>query len=54
MMVSCINGLRYGGTEEKILKRLYEDGMANLCDNIPEGQYPILVRDRVSSRRKKY
>jgi len=48
MMVSCINALRYGGTEEKILKRLYEDGMADLCDNIPEGQYPILVRDRVS------
>jgi len=48
MMVSCISALRYGGTEEKILKRLYEDGMADLCDNIPEGKYSILVRDRVS------
>ena len=48
MMVSCISALRYGGTEEKILKRLYEDGMADLCDNIPEGKYSILVRDWVS------
>jgi len=48
MMVSCISALRYGGTEEKILKRLHEDGMADLCDNIPEGKYPILIRDRVS------
>ena len=48
MMVSCINALRYGGTEEKILKRLYEDGMADLCDNVPEGKYDILVRDRVT------
>src|SRR5215213_5006329 len=24
--VSCISGLRYGGTDEKILKRLYEIG----------------------------
>jgi hypothetical protein len=47
-MVSCINALRYGGTEEHILNRLYENGMADLCDNVPEGKYFILVRDRVS------
>ena len=48
MMVSCIGALRYGGTEEKILKRLYEDGMSNLCDHSSEGKYSILIRDRVS------
>ncbi|MHA4807335.1 ferredoxin [Flavitalea flava] len=48
MMVSCISALRYGGTDEKILRRLFEDGMADLCDKIPERQYPVLVRDRVS------
>src|SRR5258708_18027918 len=48
MMVSCISAMRYGGIEENILKRLYEVGLAELCDNIPEGKYPILVRDRVS------
>ena len=48
LMVSCINALRYGGMEEKILKRLYEDGMADLCDHTPEGKYSILIRDWVS------
>jgi hypothetical protein len=47
LMVSCICALRYGGTEEKILKRLYEDGLAELCDHSPQGKYPILIRDRV-------
>jgi hypothetical protein len=48
MMVSCVGALRYGGIEEEILKRLYEDGMADLCDHTPEGKYSILIRDRVS------
>jgi ferredoxin len=48
LMVSCISALRYGGTEEKILKRLYEDGLSELCDRIPIEKYTILIRDRVS------
>jgi hypothetical protein len=48
LMVSCIGALRYGGTEEKILKRLYENGLPELCDHIPKEKYPILIRDRVS------
>jgi hypothetical protein len=31
--VSCISGLRYGGTNEKILKRLYEIGEGEQCDH---------------------
>jgi len=33
--VSCISGLRYGGTDEKILKRLYEIGEGGQCDYKP-------------------
>lgn len=33
--VSCIGGLRYGGTNEKILKQLYEMGEADQCDHKP-------------------
>ena len=31
--VSCISGLRYGGTNEKILKRLNEIGEGEQCDH---------------------
>jgi len=48
LMVSCIGALRYGGIEEKILKRLYEDGLAELCDHMPQQKYAVLVRDKVS------
>jgi hypothetical protein len=48
LMVSCISALRYGGTEEKILKRLYEDGLSDLCDQIPQEKHPVLIRDQVS------
>jgi len=48
LMVSCINALRYGGTEEKILKRLYENGLADLCDHLPQEKYHVVIRDRVS------
>lgn len=47
MMVSCTNALRYGGTDEQILKRLYENGMADLCDRQPQQHYPVVVRNRV-------
>ncbi|MFC1223397.1 hypothetical protein ACFE6N_06280 [Pedobacter sp. BG31] len=36
MQVSCISGLRYGGRNEEILKRLYELGLADECDHKPE------------------
>ncbi|RYF19047.1 MAG: ferredoxin [Flavobacteriales bacterium] len=32
MQVSCIAGIRYGGTDERILKKLYELGLENECD----------------------
>ncbi len=47
MMVSCIDALRYGGQDEKIIRRLYQNGMARLCDNEPKGHYNILIRDRI-------
>jgi hypothetical protein len=50
MMVSCIDALRYGGQNEQILKRLYENGMENLCDYQPKGIYDILIRDRIQFR----
>jgi hypothetical protein len=38
LAVSCISGLRYGGTNEKILKRLYEIGESAQCDHKPIGK----------------
>lgn len=38
MQVSCISGLRYGGQDEEILKRLYREGLANECDHKPKGR----------------
>ena len=43
--VSCISGLRYGGTDEKILKRLYEIGEGEQCDHKPLGNYKTLIWD---------
>jgi hypothetical protein len=43
--VSCISGLRYGGTNEKILKRLYEIGEGEQCDHEPIGNYKPLIWD---------
>jgi len=43
MEVSCIAGLRYGGTDENILKRIYEKGLDDLCDNKPIGKYKMIV-----------
>jgi hypothetical protein len=39
--VSCISGLRYGGKDEKILKRLYEIGEEAQCDHKPTGNYKL-------------
>ncbi|THU31579.1 ferredoxin [Niastella caeni] len=47
MMVSCINALRYGGQDEIIIKRLYQNGMEDLCDNKAKDRYKILIRDRI-------
>ncbi len=41
--VSCISGLRYGGKDEKILKRLYEIGEAEQCDHKPIGIYKMSI-----------
>jgi hypothetical protein len=46
--VSCIAGLRYGGTDEKILKRLYEIGEGGQCDHKPIGSYKTLICDNVT------
>jgi hypothetical protein len=46
--VSCISGLRYGGKDEKILKRLYEIGEAEQCDHKPIGSYKMLVWTKVT------
>lgn len=46
--VSCISGLRYGGTDEKILKRLYEIGESGQCDHKPVGNYKTLIFDNVT------
>ncbi|MFN3403648.1 MAG: ferredoxin [Cytophagaceae bacterium] len=45
--VSCISGLRYGGKDEKILKRLYEIGEAEQCDHKPMGNYKMIVWTKV-------
>jgi hypothetical protein len=41
--VSCISGLRYRGTNEEILKRLYEIGEGGQCDHQPTGNYKKLI-----------
>jgi len=46
--VSCINALRYRGTNEAILKQLYEVDLAKQCDNKPIGNYKVIVRNRVT------
>jgi len=46
--VSCLGGLRYGGKDEKILKRLYEIGLDNLCDQKPAGNYKTIIRNKVT------
>jgi len=38
MQVSCISGLRYGGKDEDILRRLYKEGLAHACDHKPNGK----------------
>jgi hypothetical protein len=46
--VSCISGLRYGGKDEKILKRLYEIGEEEQCDHKPIGKYKMQVWTKVA------
>jgi hypothetical protein len=45
--VSCIAGLRYGGNDEKILKRLYEIGESEQCDHKPIGNYKTIIWNKV-------
>jgi len=47
MQVSCISGLRYGGKDEQILKRLYEVGLAEECDHKPSDKYNTIFRNKV-------
>jgi hypothetical protein len=35
LAVSCIAGIRYGGKDEKILRRLYQMGFEKECDHKP-------------------
>lgn len=46
--VSCISGLRYGGTNENILKRLYEIGEGEQCDQKPLGNYKTIIWNKVT------
>ncbi len=46
--VSCIAGLRYGGKEEKILRRLFEIGQSDQCDHKPIGNYKTILWDNVT------
>jgi len=39
--VACCAGVRYGGTDENILKRLYELGAETECDQKPLTNYKI-------------
>jgi hypothetical protein len=48
--VSCISGLRYGGNDEKILKRLYELGEAAQCDCKSIGDYKTLIYHKLIFR----
>ena len=45
--VSCISGLRYRGTNENILMKLYEIGEQNQCDNKPIYNYKEVIRNKV-------
>ena len=45
--VSCIAGLRYRGTNENILKKLYEIGEQYQCDNAPIYKYKEVIRNKV-------
>lgn len=53
MWVSCINGLRYGGNDEAIIKRLYQVGLGDLCDVKPREHYKLLVRNTTNFRWQK-
>ena len=44
MAVSCVDGLRYGGTDPAILRRLRELGMERQCD------FPLPVSQDVTER----
>lgn len=48
LAVSCISGLRYGGKDEKIIKRLYEIGEGEQCDHKPIGNYKTLICNNVT------
>lgn len=48
MQVSCIAGIRYGGKDEAILKRLYEMGLEAECDHKPVGNYKMIVWNKVT------
>jgi hypothetical protein len=47
LWVSCISAIRYRGTDEAVLKRLHENGLADCCDYRPKQEYPLLIRDSV-------
>ncbi|WP_027421105.1 ferredoxin [Crocinitomix catalasitica] len=48
MMVSCVSALRYGGKDEKIIKRLYENDMSDFCDNPPDKNIEPIIRDKMT------
>jgi hypothetical protein len=48
--VACTSGLRYCGTNDKILKRLYEIGEGKQCDHQPLGNYKAVIWDKVTFR----
>ncbi len=53
--VSCVGGLRYGGTNEKILKRLYEMGAGDQCDHKPSDiQQPLTTQSQSASKQQSH
>lgn len=46
--VSCVGALRYGGRNQEIIKRLYQIGLGDKCDQSPDENWPILIRNRVT------
>ncbi|GAB1855708.1 hypothetical protein MHTCC0001_05420 [Flavobacteriaceae bacterium MHTCC 0001] len=48
MMVSCVGALRYGGNDPQIIRRLYENDMADFCDHPPSKNIEPIIRDKMT------
>ncbi|WP_282081574.1 ferredoxin [Aquimarina algiphila] len=48
IMVSCVGALRYGGNDPQIIRRLYENDMADFCDYSPNKNIEPIIRDKMT------